>query len=101
MPPAEIAKNRDAWLREWGDITQPMTASTSGAPAPGVARPGGPARCWCSAVFFVLPVAGMVGRGFFVDGSFDPVGVLEVLGRGRVHRVLWFTALVRGRWRPR
>jgi thiamine transport system permease protein len=42
-------------------------------------------------VFFVLPVAGMVGRGFFTSGSFDPVGVLEVLGRGRVHRVLWFT----------
>lgn len=43
------------------------------------------------AVFFVLPVAGMVGRGFFTSGSFDPVGVLEILGRGRVHRVLWFT----------
>jgi thiamine transport system permease protein len=43
------------------------------------------------AVFFVLPVAGMVGRGFFTSGSFDPVGVLEILGRARVHRVLWFT----------
>jgi thiamine transport system permease protein len=43
------------------------------------------------AVFFVLPVAGMVGRGFFASGSFDPVGVLEILGRPRVHRVLWFT----------
>ncbi|MEP7091283.1 MAG: iron ABC transporter permease [Nocardioidaceae bacterium] len=42
-------------------------------------------------VFFVLPVAGMVGRGFFTSGSFDPVGVLEILGRPRVHRVLWFT----------
>ncbi len=42
-------------------------------------------------VFFVLPVAGMVGRGFVVDGSLDPGGVLEVLGRARVHRVLWFT----------
>jgi thiamine transport system permease protein len=42
-------------------------------------------------VFFVLPVAGMVGRGFFSDGSFDPGAVVEVLGRGRVHRVLWFT----------
>ena len=41
--------------------------------------------------FFVLPVAGMVGRGFFVSGSFDAMGVLEILGRGRVHRVLWFT----------
>ena len=43
------------------------------------------------AVFFALPVAGMVGRGFFTDGAFDPVGVLEILGRARVHRVLWFT----------
>jgi thiamine transport system permease protein len=39
------------------------------------------------AVFFVLPVSGMVSRGFS-----DGVGpVLEVLGRPRVHRVLWFT----------
>jgi thiamine transport system permease protein len=43
------------------------------------------------AVFFVLPVAGMVGRGFFSSGSFDPVGVLGILARARVHRVLWFT----------
>jgi thiamine transport system permease protein len=42
-------------------------------------------------VFFVLPVAGMVGRGFFSAGSFDPGGVLEVLLRPRVRRVLWFT----------
>src|SRR3954471_10264382 len=43
------------------------------------------------AVFFLYPVAGMVGRGFWPDGSFDPGGVLAVLGRPRVHRVLWFT----------
>ena len=43
------------------------------------------------AVFFVLPVSGMVGRGFVVDGSFDPGGVLDVLARDRTHRVLWFT----------
>lgn len=43
------------------------------------------------AVFFLYPVAGMVGRGFWADGSFDPGGVVEVLGRDRVHRVLWFT----------
>jgi thiamine transport system permease protein len=42
-------------------------------------------------VFFVLPVLGMIGRGFFADGSFDPGAVVEVLGRSRVHRVLWFT----------
>ena len=44
------------------------------------------------AVFFVLPVSGMVGRGFVVEGRFDPAGVLDVLGRSRTHRVLWFTA---------
>ena len=43
------------------------------------------------AVFFVLPVAGMIGRGFWVDGGFDPLGSLEVLTRSRTHRVLWFT----------
>jgi thiamine transport system permease protein len=43
------------------------------------------------AVFFVLPVSGMIGRGFVNDGRFDVGGVLEVLGRPRTHRVLWFT----------
>ncbi|MEQ4524150.1 ABC transporter permease, partial [Nocardioides kribbensis] len=43
------------------------------------------------AVFFVLPVSGMLARGFVVDGVLDPGAVLEVLGRERVHRVLWFT----------
>src|SRR6478736_6572844 len=42
-------------------------------------------------VFFVLPVAGMLSRGFVTDGSLDLGGVLGVLGRPRVHRVLWFT----------
>ena len=42
-------------------------------------------------VFFVLPVSGMVSEGFVTDGRFDPGGVLEVLGRPRVHRVVWFT----------
>ncbi len=42
-------------------------------------------------VFFVLPVSGMVARGFVVDGRLDVGGVLEVLGRPRTHRVLWFT----------
>lgn len=41
--------------------------------------------------FFVYPVAGMVERGFWPDGTFDPGGVLEVLARERVRRVLWFT----------
>jgi thiamine transport system permease protein len=43
-------------------------------------------------VFFVLPVSGMLARGLWPDGSFDPGGVAEVLSRPRVHRVLWFTA---------
>src|SRR3954447_3400725 len=43
------------------------------------------------AVFFLYPVAGMVSRGFWPDGRFDPGSVLTVLGRPRVHRVLWFT----------
>ena len=42
-------------------------------------------------VFFVLPVVGMIAQGFFPEGQFDPGGVLEVLARPRVHRVLWFT----------
>ena len=43
------------------------------------------------AVFFVLPVAGMIVQGLWVDGSFDPLGALEVLTRSRTHQVLWFT----------
>jgi thiamine transport system permease protein len=42
-------------------------------------------------VFFLYPVAGMVSRGLWPDGTFDPGGVVSVLGRPRVHRVLWFT----------
>ena len=43
------------------------------------------------AVFFALPVSGMVSRGFWPDGTFDPGGVFDVLTRSRVHQVLWFT----------
>jgi thiamine transport system permease protein len=43
------------------------------------------------AVFFVLPVAGMIVQGLWVDGVFDPAGALEVLTRSRTHQVLWFT----------
>ncbi len=42
-------------------------------------------------VFFVLPVSGMLSEGFVTDGRLDLGGVLEVLARPRVHRVLWFT----------
>ena len=41
--------------------------------------------------FFLYPVGGMLARGLWPDGSFAPGSVLEVLGRPRVHRVLWFT----------
>ena len=43
------------------------------------------------AVFFLLPVGGMLAVGLWPDGEFDPGGVLSVLARPRVHRVLWFT----------
>lgn len=42
-------------------------------------------------VFFVLPVLGMISEGLWSDGHLDPGAVLEVLGRPRVHRVIWFT----------
>jgi thiamine transport system permease protein len=42
-------------------------------------------------VFFVLPVGGMLARGFWPEGTFDPGGVVEVLARPRVRRVVWFT----------
>ncbi|WP_183094197.1 ABC transporter permease [Nocardioides stalactiti] len=44
------------------------------------------------AVFFLLPVSGMLQRGLWPDGSFEPGAVAEVLGRERTLRVLWFTA---------
>ncbi len=43
------------------------------------------------AVFFVLPVVGMLARGLAPDGRLDVGGVLAVLGRPRILRVLWFT----------
>ena len=43
------------------------------------------------AVVFVYPGAGLLARGLWPDGTFSPSAVIEVLGRPRVHRVLWFT----------
>jgi len=43
------------------------------------------------AVFFVLPVSGMLGRGLWPEGSFDPGPMLDVLGQERTRGVLWFT----------
>lgn len=43
------------------------------------------------AVFFVLPVLGMLQLGFSPDGHLDVVGVLETLTRPRVLDAAWFT----------
>jgi len=43
------------------------------------------------AVFFLLPVSGMLERGLWPDGSFDPGAVLDVLGHERTRDVIWFT----------
>ncbi len=43
------------------------------------------------AVFFALPVSGMVGRGFVHDGRLDVGGVLDVLTRPEIRRAVWFT----------
>ena len=43
------------------------------------------------AVFFVLPVAGMLRLGFFPDGQLDVGAVLETLTRPRVLGAAWFT----------
>ncbi|MDT9594690.1 ABC transporter permease subunit [Nocardioides zeae] len=42
-------------------------------------------------VFFVLPVGAMLLRGLAPDGHLDLGAALEVLGRDRTRRVLWFT----------
>jgi thiamine transport system permease protein len=43
------------------------------------------------AVFFVLPVWGMISRGLVVDGHLDLGAVLAVLGRPEIQRAVWFT----------
>ena len=42
-------------------------------------------------VFFVLPVAGMVSKGFVQDGQLDIGGVVDVLTRPEILRAVWFT----------
>jgi thiamine transport system permease protein len=42
-------------------------------------------------VFFVLPVTGMVSRGFAPDGRLDVAGVVDVLTRPEIRRAVWFT----------
>jgi thiamine transport system permease protein len=55
---------------------------------------------WCTlaaiplavvAVFFVLPLGGMLHRGLWPEGHLDLGAVGDVLGRRRIRRVLWFT----------
>jgi len=43
------------------------------------------------AIFFVWPVAGMVGRGLFADGSLDLGGFGDVLARPRTQRLIALT----------
>lgn len=42
-------------------------------------------------VFFVVPVVGMLGLGFFPDGRLELAGAAETLLRPRVLGALWFT----------
>jgi thiamine transport system permease protein len=42
-------------------------------------------------VFFLLPVSGMVSRGFVQRGHLDIEGVLSVLRRPEIRRAAWFT----------
>lgn len=42
-------------------------------------------------VFFLLPLSGMLARGFWLGGALDLSGLADTLARPRVHRVLWFT----------
>lgn len=42
-------------------------------------------------VFFLLPVGGMLARGFLPEGRLDLSGIPDLLGRRRTGRVLWFT----------
>src|SRR5262249_23545460 len=41
--------------------------------------------------FFVLPVSGMMERGFLRHGHLDVRGVLDVLRRPEIQRAAWFT----------
>lgn len=73
-------------------------------PRPGRALPGrwrpGRMALWALAaavplaflgVFFALPVAGLVGRGFVTDGALDLSGFAEVMSRPHTWRVIGIT----------
>lgn len=42
-------------------------------------------------VFFVVPVAGMLVRGFTTDGALDLSAIGQTLGRPRIQRIVWLT----------
>jgi thiamine transport system permease protein len=42
-------------------------------------------------IFFLLPVGGMISRGFVQHGRLDVGGALAVLGRPEIRRAIWFT----------
>lgn len=46
------------------------------------------------AIFFALPLLGMLGRGLRPDGAWDLSGFAEVLGRRRTLQILWFTTWI-------
>ena len=46
------------------------------------------------AIFFALPVAGMLARGFAPGGVLDLGGFAEVLGRTRTQRIIGFTLAI-------
>jgi len=85
-----------------------MTLTAQRAPAPPAPAPGRPVRRarprgllgWALAValplaflavFFVWPVAVMVGKGFVVDGRLDVSGFAEVFSRPRTWRIVGLT----------
>ena len=82
MPPRRLGSSsrRSRSSFRWSSLSRPLTLA-------GLAL----VPVLVLGLFFVLPVSGMLARGFWPDGGFDPIGVLEVLARPRVHRVVWFT----------
>src|SRR3712207_3170239 len=42
-------------------------------------------------LFFVVPVAGMLQRGFWQSGHLDLAGVADALLRPRIAQAVWFT----------
>ncbi|WP_230976458.1 ABC transporter permease [Georgenia wutianyii] len=81
----------------------PLAPARPAPPAPRRRRRGpgaGTALAWVLAagvplaflsVFFLWPVATMVGRGFLTDGALDLSGIAEILDRPRTWRVIGVT----------